>query len=98
MEDKANFNFYILLYFMKFINRQKELKFLEGKWLEPGAQLIVLWGKRRVGKTELIYTMGEFFKEPLLQTRGFIDWEEAFRYLSAKKEKVVVVKGSYQRL
>lgn len=103
---------------MKFINRQKELKFLEDKWLEPGAQLIVLWGKRRVGKTELIkqfisnkpniyflsestsdkeqlrkfsYAIGEFFKEMLLQTRGFADWEEAFRYLSAKKEKIVVV-------
>lgn len=37
-----------------FINREQELAFLEEKWREPKAQLIILWGKRRVGKTELI--------------------------------------------
>lgn len=36
-----------------FIDREKELKFLEEKWAESKAQMIVLWGKRRVGKTEL---------------------------------------------
>jgi hypothetical protein len=39
---------------MEFVDREQELAFLEGKWREGGAQLIVLWGKRRVGKTELI--------------------------------------------
>ena len=39
---------------MRFIDRQQELAFLEGKWLEEKAQMIVLWGKRRVGKTELV--------------------------------------------
>jgi AAA+ ATPase superfamily predicted ATPase len=39
---------------MKFINRKKELGFLEEKWLGKKAQFIVLWGKRRVGKTELV--------------------------------------------
>ncbi len=38
---------------MKFIDRAKELAFLEEKWKEQKAQLVVLWGKRRVGKTEL---------------------------------------------
>lgn len=38
---------------MKFIDRAKELAFLEEKWNEPKAQFVVLWGKRRVGKTEL---------------------------------------------
>lgn len=38
---------------MDFINREKELAFLEEKWRQSKAQLIVLWGKRRVGKTEL---------------------------------------------
>lgn len=37
-----------------FINRKKELNFLEDKWQQNVAQLIVLWGKRRVGKTELV--------------------------------------------
>lgn len=39
---------------MEFINRERELAFLEEKWGESKAQLIVLWGKRRVGKTELV--------------------------------------------
>jgi len=37
-----------------FINRGDELRFLEEKWTAGGVQLIVLWGKRRVGKTELV--------------------------------------------
>ena len=39
---------------MEFIDREKELAFLEEKWRERRAQLIILWGKRRVGKTELV--------------------------------------------
>lgn len=39
---------------MKFINRQKELDALNQKWTEDKAQLLVIYGKRRVGKTELI--------------------------------------------
>ncbi len=42
-------------YFMKmFINRQEELKFLNNKWLEKRSNFVVIYGKRRVGKTELI--------------------------------------------
>jgi AAA+ ATPase superfamily predicted ATPase len=103
---------------MEFINRKQELRFLGEKWCEPGAQLIVLWGKRRVGKTELIkqfienkpgiyflsestsekdqlkklsYAIGDFFRESLLQTRGFVEWEEAFRFLKEKNKKIVIV-------
>ncbi len=39
---------------MPFINRKNELEFLEKKWNENKFQLVVLYGKRRVGKTELI--------------------------------------------
>jgi uncharacterized protein len=103
---------------MTFINRQAELKFLEEKWLDPKAQLIVLWGKRRVGKTELVkqfivgkpslyflsestsnkeqlqrfsQLLGEFFNEPLLLTRGFSTWDEAFDYLQRKQERFILV-------
>ncbi len=102
---------------MPFIDREDELRFLEEKWKDPKAQLIVLWGKRRVGKTELVKqfiadkrsiyflaestsekeqlqrfsrTLGRFFDEPLLQTRGFASWEEAFTYLKARKERFVL--------
>jgi len=102
---------------MPFIDRLTELQFLETKWLSTKAELLVLWGKRRVGKTELvkqfiqgkpsIYFMaestgekeqlhrfskaiGHFFHEPLLETRGFSQWEEAFTYLKSKKERFVL--------
>ncbi|MFC1620865.1 ATP-binding protein [Candidatus Omnitrophota bacterium] len=38
---------------MRFVNRKSELSFLNRKWDEKKSQLIVLYGKRRVGKTEL---------------------------------------------
>ncbi len=39
---------------MKFIDRERELSFLESKYGEGRSQFIILWGKRRVGKTELV--------------------------------------------
>jgi len=45
---------------MKFIDRVSELQFLERKYKESGAQLIIIYGKRRVGKTELVK---QFFKD-----------------------------------
>ncbi|MEM2122402.1 MAG: ATP-binding protein [Candidatus Bathyarchaeia archaeon] len=38
----------------QFIDREAELKFLEDKYLEASPQLIIIYGRRRVGKTELI--------------------------------------------
>lgn len=38
----------------KFLNRAQELAFLGRKWKEGGPQLIVIYGRRRVGKTELL--------------------------------------------
>ncbi|MBI3015852.1 MAG: ATP-binding protein [Candidatus Tectomicrobia bacterium] len=40
---------------MEFIDRERELSFLETQWKRSQAQLIILYGKRRVGKTELIH-------------------------------------------
>ena len=37
-----------------FIGREAELKFLNDKYEENGGQLIVLYGRRRVGKTETL--------------------------------------------
>lgn len=39
---------------MKFINREQELKALNQAWKNNGFQFFVVYGKRRVGKTELI--------------------------------------------
>ncbi|MEA3369470.1 MAG: ATP-binding protein [Candidatus Ratteibacteria bacterium] len=38
---------------MRFINRELELEFLNEKWDVHKAQLIIIYGKRRVGKTEV---------------------------------------------
>lgn len=43
-----------------FIGRETELKFLQNKYNEKKGQLIVLYGRRRVGKTE---TLREFCKD-----------------------------------
>lgn len=37
-----------------FIGRQDELKFLAGKYQAKGGQLIIMYGRRRVGKTETL--------------------------------------------
>ncbi|NTU42711.1 MAG: ATP-binding protein [Nitrospirales bacterium] len=101
------------------------MRFLESRWHEESPQLIVLWGKRRVGKTELvkqflqgkphIYFLGEstsetqqirrfsdalaaFYKDPLLETRGFTGWEEAFRFLAAKNEKLLIAVDEFPYL
>ena len=43
-----------------FVDRVRELEFLERKWEEKGSQLIILYGRRRVGKTMLLK---EFLKD-----------------------------------
>lgn len=37
-----------------FIGRETELKFLNDKYKEEKGQMIVLYGRRRVGKTETL--------------------------------------------
>lgn len=101
-----------------FIDREKELNFLKEKYKDLQPQFIVLWGKRRVGKTELVkhfiknkphiyflaesthekeqlkrfsILVGEFFKEPLLLTRGFSTWEESFKYIKEKNKRLILV-------
>lgn len=37
-----------------FINREAELAALERFYSSPGAQFVVIWGRRRIGKTELV--------------------------------------------
>lgn len=37
----------------KFINREKEIKFLNDEYLRKGSSLVILYGRRRIGKTEL---------------------------------------------
>ena len=50
----------ILTSMKRFINRQEELEFLNKKWQSKVPGLIVIYGKRRVGKTELITRVSHF--------------------------------------
>ena len=38
----------------KFVDREREIAFLEETYRRSGSQLIVIYGRRRIGKTELI--------------------------------------------
>ena len=39
---------------MEFVDREEELRFLQRMVAREGAQLLVVWGRRRVGKTALL--------------------------------------------
>ena len=70
-----------------FVDRRKELEFLERKWREKGPQLIVIYGRRRVGKTFLL-------KEFLKGKRG------VYVLLTGDsiKENIKVMKEAFARL
>ena len=101
-----------------FIDRERELAFLEEKWQEPKSQFIVLGGNvglvkpswssslsktnpmcifwlktpmRRSNYTAFSNALGNFFKEPLLETRGFAGWEESFDFIKKKGKRLVLV-------
>ncbi len=39
---------------MRFVDREEELEFLERAYRSPAPQLLIIYGRRRIGKTELI--------------------------------------------
>ena len=58
----------------KFINRQSELEFLNRSWSARSPQLVVLYGRRRVGKTALL--------------REFAEGRPAFHYMATRLPEV----------
>ena len=69
----------------RFINREEELKFLEEKFKEE-RQLIILYGRRRVGKTELIkkFCEGKEYIYFLADKRGTLLNAERFANIVAE--------------
>ena len=57
----------------KFVNRTEELHFLEEKYSSRNSEFIIIYGRRRIGKTELV--------------KQFIQEKKAF-YFIAKKQKL----------
>ena len=43
----------MVIYMKDFIDREQEMKFLNEEYSREGSSLIILYGRRRVGKTEL---------------------------------------------
>jgi AAA+ ATPase superfamily predicted ATPase len=39
---------------MQFLNRTDEIATLESRWSSDSAEMLIIWGRRRVGKTELL--------------------------------------------
>ena len=58
----------------QFIDREKELAALEREYARDGASLVILYGRRRVGKTTLI--------------SEFIKWKRALFFLSSEESEV----------
>ena len=71
---------------MKFIDRKQELNFLEEKWQENKAQFIVLWGKRRVGKTELVKQFIKDKPDVYFLSESTSDKEQLLRFSRALGE------------
>ena len=102
---------------MEFIDRDRELTFLRDAFEKDRAQFIVIYGKRRVGKTELVKQffkgiphiyfladktsqreqlrgisekVGLLFGDEFVLSRGFGNWQEFFRYLKTKNDRIVI--------
>ena len=101
---------------MKFVNRKEEIQFLQERYFCKDPQLVILYGRRRVGKTELalrfskdkphIYFLAsetserdnleglfskiyDFYKDDILSYER--NWENLFKYLSRKKERLILI-------
>ena len=44
---------------MKFVDREEELSSMDDSYSVNGSNLIVIYGRRRIGKTELINRFGD---------------------------------------
>ena len=110
---------------MKFYHREHELKALNDWWKEKESHLVIVYGKRRVGKTALILEfaknkptifhlaerldpklqlkkisqeVGTFFQDAYVGEYGFSDWEQLFKYIAQKNQKMVIIVDEFPYL
>ncbi len=74
---------------MKFINRKEELGYLEKAYKEQGARFVIVYGRRRIGKTELLRHFSHD-KEHLFFSSDLSSEQEQLRQFS---EKIYQVTG-----
>jgi len=70
-----------------FIGREKELDFFNDKYNTPGGQLLILYGRRRVGKTEFLRRFAEGKPHVFYSCRELSD----ARQLSAFSERILKI-------
>ena len=47
---------------MKFIGREEEVRKIKGLYQSPGMEALLLYGRRRIGKSELMKHSMQFFE------------------------------------
>jgi len=70
-----------------FVNRKEELKFLEEKWDENKPQLIIIYGRRRIGKSYLVLKFIEGKDSVYFLARKTNEAENSRRFLETLYEK-----------
>lgn len=70
-----------------FYGRQEELKFLESRYTSPKAEFIIIYGRRRIGKTELLKQFAQDIPHVFYVGRECTDNEqlEAFSKMTCVK-------------
>ncbi|VAW31440.1 archaeal ATPase, fused to C-terminal DUF234 domain [hydrothermal vent metagenome] len=58
---------------MSFVSREMELALLDDLYRRPDAQFLILYGRRRIGKTALVTRWGGGLEEPLSVLDGVAD-------------------------
>jgi len=90
-----------------FVGREQELRFFNDRYNAPGGQLIILYGRRRIGKTEILYKFCEGKPHVFYSCRELSDAKQlaafserilkagspAARYLSAFQDWEAAIKG-----
>ena len=76
----------MIIFMFRFINRCEELRFLEKRFKEKQSQLIIVYGRRRMGKTE---TIKQLYKDKdaiyfLGDRRGTLQNTERFAEIAAR--------------
>ena len=73
---------------MRFINREQELSLLEAEYSRDGASFVVIYGRRRTGKTTLIQ---QFIKNKPLKVYLFANEEAPFQQINRFKNIIAQI-------
>ena len=78
-----------------FIGREEELNFLEDRYNSADGQLVVLYGRRRVGKTELLRQFCQDKEHIFYTCTEIIDEKQLEAWLDIYEKAVIFISFSY---